>query len=164
MPLHKDLTGSDLHEPKGVSSASGNTTYFANGSGSGTWRKVVAGDIDTSSVFSLNKALITLQFEDIADTETLLVPLTSNMTLTKITFVLHGAITAANSIVTVTKNSATAVGSQTITYSGSGEGTTFTLTTFTNNTFAPGDYLKLVSDGGATGPQRCSVLLEFNWT
>jgi len=34
---HSSLTGSDLHEPKGVASASAGKVYIANGSGSGQW-------------------------------------------------------------------------------------------------------------------------------
>jgi hypothetical protein len=34
---HKNLTGSDLHEPKGISSAGTGTAYFADGAGSGNW-------------------------------------------------------------------------------------------------------------------------------
>ena len=34
---HNLITGSDLHEPKGVSAASNKTVYVANGSGSGAW-------------------------------------------------------------------------------------------------------------------------------
>lgn len=37
MPLHRDLTGAELHEPKGVESALSGTVYVANGSGSGVW-------------------------------------------------------------------------------------------------------------------------------
>lgn len=35
--LHSSLTGTDLHEPKGVSSASSGQVYVANGGGSGAW-------------------------------------------------------------------------------------------------------------------------------
>jgi hypothetical protein len=34
---HVSLTGSDLHEPKGVASAATGKVYVANGSGSGAW-------------------------------------------------------------------------------------------------------------------------------
>ena len=34
---HNLITGSDLHEPKGVAAASNKTVYIANGSGSGAW-------------------------------------------------------------------------------------------------------------------------------
>ena len=38
--LHKNLTGSDLHEPKGVDSATANQLYLSNGAGSGVWTSV----------------------------------------------------------------------------------------------------------------------------
>jgi len=34
---HSALTGSDLHEPKGVSTATAGKTYVSDGAGSGTW-------------------------------------------------------------------------------------------------------------------------------
>ena len=37
MPEHKDLTGVDLHEPKGVATADAKQMYFADGAGSGNW-------------------------------------------------------------------------------------------------------------------------------
>lgn len=37
---HATLTGSDIHEPKGITSASLGTAYIANGSGSGSWQNV----------------------------------------------------------------------------------------------------------------------------
>lgn len=37
MPEHKDLTGTDLHEPKGAATATHGQLYFADGLGSGTW-------------------------------------------------------------------------------------------------------------------------------
>lgn len=40
---HSTLTGSALHEPKGVALASSNTVYVADGSGSGTWKKLASG-------------------------------------------------------------------------------------------------------------------------
>lgn len=37
---HNTLTDPYLHEPKGASNAAENTTYFADGAGSGTWKKL----------------------------------------------------------------------------------------------------------------------------
>lgn len=37
MPEHKDLTGADLHEPKGIETADAKQMYFADGAGSGDW-------------------------------------------------------------------------------------------------------------------------------
>ncbi len=38
MPEHKDLTGADLHEPKGVATASNKQIFIADGAGSGVWK------------------------------------------------------------------------------------------------------------------------------
>lgn len=39
---HKNIPEAELHESKGVSTAVLNTAYFANGAGSGSWKKVGA--------------------------------------------------------------------------------------------------------------------------
>jgi hypothetical protein len=38
---HSLIADADLHEPKGVVSATSNKVYVSNGSGSGTWQKIV---------------------------------------------------------------------------------------------------------------------------
>lgn len=43
---HASLTGSDLHEPKGISSATANEIYSATGSGSGTWQKITPTNLE----------------------------------------------------------------------------------------------------------------------
>ena len=45
MVAHSTLTGSDLHEPKGVASATSGQIYVANGSGSGVWRNLIRGHL-----------------------------------------------------------------------------------------------------------------------
>lgn len=37
MTLHKNMTGADLHEPKGIASATSGQVYVATGGGSGSW-------------------------------------------------------------------------------------------------------------------------------
>ena len=46
--LHANLTGADLHEPKGVASASANTVYKASGTGSGAWVELTDSDMNYS--------------------------------------------------------------------------------------------------------------------
>lgn len=50
MPAHKNLTGSDLHEPKGAATAAAGTVYMANGSGSGSWQPIVIPDPPTPTI------------------------------------------------------------------------------------------------------------------
>tara|TARA_R110001599_G_scaffold169362_2_gene359312 strand:+ start:1317 stop:2141 length:825 start_codon:yes stop_codon:yes gene_type:complete len=47
---HNTITGSDLHEPKGVASAAVNKVYVANGSGSGTWTTIGTAGLANDSV------------------------------------------------------------------------------------------------------------------
>lgn len=49
MSEHRNLTGSSLHEPKGVANASAGTVYVANGSGSGSWSSVKLTGQDAAS-------------------------------------------------------------------------------------------------------------------
>lgn len=43
MPLHASITDPNIHEPKGVSSATAGRVYVSNGSGSGTWLHMPSG-------------------------------------------------------------------------------------------------------------------------
>jgi hypothetical protein len=46
MPVqHRLIPDAELHEPKGASSASVNTSYFSNGAGSGSWKKVGSSEL-----------------------------------------------------------------------------------------------------------------------
>lgn len=46
---HSDLTGSDLHEPKGVAAANADEVYIADGLGSGAWTPITDFIIDNFS-------------------------------------------------------------------------------------------------------------------
>lgn len=43
---HKDIPDSELHEPKGVSTAPAGTLYVSDGLGSGSWKRVSVGEIE----------------------------------------------------------------------------------------------------------------------
>lgn len=47
---HKDLTGADLHEPKGAALAASGTVYVANGAGSGSWTTLSALNSETGRI------------------------------------------------------------------------------------------------------------------
>lgn len=48
--VHKNLTGADLHEPKGADTALSNQVYVSDGAGSGSW--VAASSIITNTAFT----------------------------------------------------------------------------------------------------------------
>jgi hypothetical protein len=163
--LHKDLTGSDLHEPKGAASASSGQVYQADGAGSGAWAKIGTTAIDTSAIFDTNKFSILVQIPDISTADFVLVPLPFACTLNRVTSVLHAAITVADATLTITNSTGPAtVGTITVANASSAEGDIDQLTASVNNTFTADTYVKVATDGGSTTTAKVSVLLEFTRT
>lgn len=172
--LHSTITGADNHEPKGVESATAGQFYAANGSGSGTWRSPAAQEVtvvDPNNVLAATnvedalyevyqtETLIEGQFASAASAETILMSIPFSAQVVSITFILAGAITVANPLITVTRSDGAAMGSQTITFSGSAEGTTFVFTPAGNATLTSPThrYIKLVLSNPATGAQKIYV-------
>jgi len=164
MPTHASLTGADLHEPKGAAAASANTVYTANGSGSGTWQKVKDSSIDTSTIFNINHDFITVSLADVSAPSAILIPISRSCTLSKVTSVIGGAITVADSTITVLKKGGLTTGTLTISYTGSAEGDIDTLTPVSNNTYVAGDWIKISTDGASSTTATITFLLEFTLT
>lgn len=59
---HKNIPDAQLHEPKGILTATSKKLYFADGAGSGAWRKMNEQDVDYS-----NKSNNLFGWNDIAD-------------------------------------------------------------------------------------------------
>jgi hypothetical protein len=55
MAAHNTLTGADLHEPKGVSTATSGQLYVANGAGSGVWTTPLTASL-TATAAEINRA------------------------------------------------------------------------------------------------------------
>lgn len=165
MPVHSALTGSDLHEPKGVASATVDKVYVSNGSGSGNWQKIEADQIDTTSIFNANKGNLVIKWDDVtvADAQYLVFPFPC--TIDTITTVLYnGAIATADEVITVTKTGGASLGTITITQSGSAEGDVDTLTPSSNNTLTANQYLKFSNNGASTGGRGLSLTVEYTRT
>lgn len=56
---HASLTGSALHEPKGVATAATKTVYVANGAGSGSWTTLDYNSLPSGSVITFANAVTT---------------------------------------------------------------------------------------------------------
>lgn len=165
MPLHKDLTGSELHEPKGVASASSNTAYFADGSGSGSWRKITTSDIDSTSMQNPNTVYMTAVIPDVSMASSVLIPVIDKMTIQSAELTLGGAITSANSSVTFVRNDGSSLGSAvTVAQSGSAEGTSFSFTATTNQVISALGYVKITTDGGSTNTVPLYITVKFTRT
>lgn len=160
MPVHADLTGADLHEPKGVATANANEVYVANGTGSGAWQKITSASLDT---VSLKQRFLTAVLPDVSTPSSVLISLPAAGKVVGISYVLGGAITVANSNISVTRGSGASLGAATlIPYSSSAEGDQFTFTPSGNNNFAsPPSYIKIESDGGSTTAAPLYITVTF---
>lgn len=66
---HSTLTGSDLHESKGVAAAAANRVYVTNGAGSGTFSQVPAAAIASAGVLVFQSQFYQIRDERASGTE-----------------------------------------------------------------------------------------------
>ena len=158
---HSALTGASLHEPKGAASASANTVYVADGSGSGTWEKIDGDAINTSSIKNVNKMSYEIASLKTADSYFMVVPVAA--TLESISSVIDGAITGADSVLTF-EIAGTLVtnGTVTITQSGSAAGDVDSATPTAANVLTAGQALEIISNGGASNDIKCTLSFIFD--
>lgn len=178
MAAHSTLTGADLHEPKGAAGAAAGTVYVSNGAGSGSWTSLAASKVsvlDTNGDFAgttveavlteLNDKTMILSgiFADVSNPSTLLIPVGFSCTVLSIDFILGGAITVADAVLTITRSDGAAMGTKTIAYSGSAEGTAFDFTPSGNAslTYNTHRYIKIVTDGASTTTQPLYVIVKI---
>ncbi len=150
---HKNITDAERHEPKGASTATIDQVWYSNGAGSGAFREV--------------HNLDTVTMADVSAPSFVLIPIPVNCVVQSIRFVLYNAITLADSTVTVTRGGdAASLGTKVIAFTGSGEGTTFDLTTGSNNTLtaATHKYLKIATDGASTTTSQMAVTVKYKET
>lgn len=155
---HKDLTGADLHEPKGAASATSGQVYVADGSGSGSWQNPL------TNVKNLNSFVRDVTITDIgtANSNAFLVA-NSNCRLTRIRAVVDASVTG-DAIISLYRAGVLLGQTMTIPASGSGAGVTTTLTLSPAYDFTAGQTLELRSDGGPSTVNKVWFTLEFTAT
>lgn len=164
MAEHSVLAEAELHENKGVSTAAANTVATANGSGATVWQKITSSSVDTSSIFTTNKAYLTAEIPDVSTSDTVYVYVPFAGTLTLVGTVLENAITVADSTVTIRNNGGSSAGTITIAYTGSAAGDVDSLSPASNNTFTAGQRLSIETDGASTTAAKLFVTLAFTVT
>lgn len=158
---HSTLSGSDLHEPKGAASASADTVYVADGSGSGAWAKIDSANLDSTSIFDSNIYHISVPFLDIGTAGSVWVPVPHASTLQSVLSVLQGAAATTDTILTVANTAGSTIGTITIAFTGSAGGDVDTLAAAVNNTFSANTFVKITSDGGTSSAVRTELVLTF---
>lgn len=136
MPLHANLTGSDLHEPKGVASATANKVYVSDGAASGAW---------TPLMYTLNVSMA-----DITVANSVYVPIPYAGTVKRVTSVISNAITAADETITVYNSAGVSMGTITVAYTISAAGDVDSLDPASNNTVTANSFIRLTANGDAS--------------
>lgn len=161
---HASLTGSNLHEVKGASSASADTVMVADGAGSTVFEKLTADSIDTTSLFNVNKRELTVRIADVSTAEVIYVPIPWACTVTKITSALSATITGADSTIDFANHAGGAMGTITIANAGSAAKDVDSLTPSSNNTFTAGQVLTIDNNGEATNTAPVVLVIELTQT
>lgn len=163
MTAHADLTGTSLHENKGVDVAADH--YVATAFGAATvWKLLTIDNMDTSSIFNLNKAYLTITLPDVSTASKVWLVVPFAGTLTKVDSALGATITGADSVVTVRDNAGNSAGNFTVAQSGSLPGDVDSLSPVGNNTFTAGQKLSIETDGASTGLAAIHLTLTFTIT
>lgn len=146
---HVDIPDGERHEPKGVSTATIDQVYVADGAASGAWRTLPFQD--------------TVIMTDVSTAGFDLIPIPVDCIIDSITFVLYNAITVADSTMTITRGGdAASLGTKVIPFTASAEGTTVVFTPAGNNTLTATThkYLKIASDGVSTTASKMAITIK----
>lgn len=154
---HRNLTGADLHEPKGVATAAANTVYRATGAGTGVWTDIAA------ELKAGNRVALTTRIDDISTASSVWAVSPIAGDVIGIYVVLHNAITVADAVVTAELNGVAMSGlSITCAYTGSAAGSTFSGTPSGSNTVSSGDAIEIITDGGSTTACKADVTIMID--
>lgn len=149
MAAHKDLTGTDLHEPKGAASAASGTVYTANGLGSGAWTAVKASYVPVS-----------VRFTDVSTASTQYAVCPVAGTIVGIYLCTEVAITVADAHMTFAI-AGTSIDSSAITiaFTGAAAGDEYDSTPTGHNVVVAGSVVGITSDGGSTTTSDAHIVL-----
>lgn len=154
MAHHKDLTGTDLHEPKGVASASSGQVYVANGSGSGAW-----------SALPVSYYTVSRTITNVSSASTFYVGIPVAGTIVKCTGVLDASLSAGSDATVSFKIGGVSVDTSNLdVVAASTAGSVFTSTPSGHNTVAVGNQLAIATDGLSTGSAALHVTVLIRVT
>jgi hypothetical protein len=150
------MTGLDLHEPKGVETASAGTVYVADGSGSGTWVDPL------STVTNLNAFDANGVIEDVSSPNSeYRVRFARACTLTDVYLVMSGPITGTDSVISLYRDGVLLGQTIPVPVAGSGDGVKLIKTLAPSYAFTAGQVLTLKSDGASTDAAKVYFTLKL---
>jgi hypothetical protein len=154
---HKNLTGDQLHEPKGAETAAAGSVYVADGAGSGTWSDPVE-SINNINLFSMEQ-----RFDDLGTAGSIIFNVPYKSELKAVNILLYGAIDVDTAI-TVYINGVLFADSLIIAAAGTTAGQKKTLAVTTPHSIPAGSIVSITSDGASTVVTKAEVQLELEAT
>tara|TARA_R110000787_G_scaffold170328_2_gene283047 strand:+ start:7849 stop:8349 length:501 start_codon:yes stop_codon:yes gene_type:complete len=159
---HPNLTGAEIHEPKGIDSAAVDQLYSATGGGSGIFQKIKVANIDATSVKNVNKIYLNVEFDDISTAQSVWVVAPLAGTVTGIKSVIGGPLASVNAALTFEIGGTLITGSGiTVAFSGSAGGTVDSSTPTAANAVTAGQAIECITDGGSTNIVKCVLTIEI---
>lgn len=145
---HRDIPDAERHEPKGIATAANGQVYRSNGAASGVWK---------DDVVCFNGLI-----DDVSTASFIIIAIPVDCIITSIKCVLANAITLADSTLTVTRGGGASLGTITIPFTASAEGTTITTTPLTNTTISAStnNYIKIATDGASTTAAKLFISVK----
>lgn len=158
---HRTLTGSSLHENKGVDTASADYVATADGAGATVWKKLTSSNLDTGVIPSVPPTYISTDVE-LNGTYGAYLPIPIACTVTKIYFSAD-QIVSSTGAVTLAFADASAATMASHAFNNADDVTAgSSLTPTTNNIFTAGQTLKLSWGTGMSA--NCRVRMVFELT
>lgn len=156
---HSQLTGAQLHEPKGVATATAGTVYIADGSGSGSWQT------PNTSIVQPNSRLLQTSFTDITNPSSVYFYIPHNCSLVALTVITYAPVTGGDDVLRTYVNGTSRPETSTVTAAGSAAGVASTMSYSGTTLVSAGSIVRIDSDGGSTNTNtvRADVQLEINY-
>lgn len=162
---HSALSGSQLHESKGVDSASTDQVFSADGAGSGSFKKITSDMVDSSSIFNINKRYLATTIEDISTASSHWIVSPVAGTITKIYSVINAAIATSDAALTFELGGVLITGGNiTVATSGSAAGTIDSSTPSAANAVTAGQAVECITDGASTNTVKATITIEITLT
>lgn len=153
MGQHNLLTGADLHESKGVATATSGQVYVADGAGSGVWTTQITERVILTKTVPLQTA----------GNYYIACPVAG--TINRIDAVLENSFSTSDGSITFSiGNTSIDSSTLTITQSGSAAGQEFNATPSGHNTVVAGSVIKVTVASGPTGTANVSLALSIQVT
>jgi hypothetical protein len=147
MPEHSVISDPDIHEPKGISTATIGEVYVADGLGGGTWKKPEF--YLTHQITDASMALSTFILSPLAGT------------ITKIALVVDQAFSADQTIDLEIGGVPVVGGAITLISAGSAAGDIYTSNVTAANTVTANQAIEIINSGGSAAAFEVSIVLTL---